>query len=124
MVEPELSVSFARFHALPSGVRVRLRLAHSRDSEAIRALLRAGREERPDLDVARLARANPRRRVVVCATALLDGAETVVGVGAIDVEADRPDLLCVRSSLLGGLPELLTGALRDRVAVIAERRAA
>jgi hypothetical protein len=117
-------LSLSRSYALPSGLRVRLRLAQSRDRDAIRELLRAAGRGHGDLDLARLVHFDPRRRVVLCAAALIDRTETIVGVGAIDVDSARPHLLCVEASLLGGLPELLSRALRSRVSAITDRTAA
>ena len=103
---------------------MRLGLAQIRDARAIGAFLAERRSGSQELEVARLVRADPRRRVAVCANALLDATETVVGVGAIEVGASEPDLLVVDSALTDGLEELLRRALRRRADAIAERIAA
>jgi hypothetical protein len=103
---------------------VRLRLAQSRDAKEIRALLeRTGRDPQ-DLQLARLTQLDPSRRVVVCATALIDSMETVAGLGAMDVGADEPDLLLVDEELTQGLDELLVEALQARAVALARPRAA
>jgi hypothetical protein len=51
---------------------------------------------------------------VICACAPVDGRETVVGIGAIDLRAGAdPDTLVV-DSRAGGLAELLGETLRRR----------
>jgi hypothetical protein len=109
---------------LSRGPRVTLRLARGRDLTGIRALLERRGGGLEDLDVARLVRCDPRRRIVLCATALLGSAEVVVGVGAIDVGAGLPDLLVVDDALTEGLDQLLTHALIGRATAIARARAA
>ncbi len=112
----------AHSHSLPRGPRVRLRLARNRDAGAIAVLLA---DHGPSqLDLARLVRADPRRRVTICATALLGAAETVVGVGSIEVGMAEPDLLAVDADLTGGLVPLLTDTLVRRAQAIAARNAA
>ncbi len=117
----------SRLYALPSGPRVRLRLVQRRDEPAIRALLGQAGREPEDLEVTRLLRFDPRRRVVMCATALVGSAEKVVGLGAIDLNGRpdaRPDVLLVDSHSPPALSELLDGALRGRARAIAHVRAA
>jgi hypothetical protein len=113
-----------RSHELPRGPRVRLRLAQTRDAPAIRALLQRPGSAPAALDIARLVRFDPRRRVVICATALIGSAETIVGVGAIDLDAHEPDVVLVDDALTEGLGELLRSALVSRAAEFANRRAA
>jgi hypothetical protein len=91
-------------YTLSSGVRVRLRVARPCDAEGIARLV--GPRE---LDVARLLRFDPRRRLVVCASALVGSVETILGVGAIDLDSQEPDLLVVEDH--EGLEELLSAAL-------------
>jgi hypothetical protein len=114
----------AHSHALPRGPRVRLRLAQTRDAGAIAHLLAEHGLDPSDLDVARLLRADPRRRVTICATALLGGSETVVGVGSSEVGLPEPDVLAVDAELTDGLEDLLTEAVQRRAEAIAERAAA
>ncbi len=103
---------------------MRLRLAQIRDASAVAHLLAEGGLNATDLDVARLLRADPRRRVTICATALLGGTETVVGVGSSEVGLPEPDVLAVDAELTDGLEEMLTDAVQRRAEVIAGRRAA
>jgi hypothetical protein len=107
-----------RFHTLPSGLRVRLRLTRSSDRNGIRALL-----ERASVGIEPigLIRFDPRRRLVVCATALLDGRETVVGVGSIELGAGEPDLV-IADRRADRVDELLAGALVVRAGVPARDR--
>jgi len=113
----------ARSHSLPRGPRVRLRLAQSRDVRAIQTLLRARGIVREPLEIARLVRSDPRRRIVICATALVDRNETLLGVAGMDVDAAEPDLVCVDETLTDGLTELLERALVSRASAIAARAA-
>jgi hypothetical protein len=112
------------YHPLPRGPRVRLRLAQSRDLAGIRELLERTGVLLEELELARMVRSDPRRRVIICATALLDSAERVIGVGALDVEAAAPELLIVDRELTDGLDELLSEALLERARAIAKARAA
>jgi hypothetical protein len=114
-------------YVLRRGPRVRLRMARLRDEQAIRELL-VGRGLDPgDLELGRLVRFDPRRRVAICATALIGSRETVVGFGAIDLDRGpltEPDMLVVDERLTDGLGELLHAALRGRARAIALARAA
>lgn len=109
---------------LADGIRVRLRLAHFSDRREIaRLLVRQGQDPlaQDGLDPARgesvadrLVQFDPRRRYVLCASALIDSTEQLVGVGAIDLdgeEAGEPDLLVVDSELGQSPDSLLTEAL-------------
>ena len=114
----------ARSYELPRGPRVCLRLARVRDLGAIEALV-AGAGIEPDaLELARLVRGDPRQRVVICATALVGSAETLVGVGGWDVGSSKPTLVIVDESATEGLVDLLAGALAGRVASLSRARAA
>jgi hypothetical protein len=109
---------------LTDTVRVRLRLAHFNDRRAIAGLLarhgqdllaREGGEPVESRWVAdRLVQFDPRRRYVLCACALIDSSERLVGVGAIDLEGEdtgEPDLIVVDSELGESPDPLLTEAL-------------
>ena len=92
------------------GIRVRLRLARSSDARAIAELL--ARHETPIDGAAavELVQYDPRMRYVICATALINGAVRLVGVGAIDLVGDdepEPDLLVVDPEIGGPLAELI-----------------
>lgn len=108
----------SRSYALPRGPRVRLRLARSRDLASVRALLERAGVDGPELQAARLVRADPRHRLVICATGLIGSTETVVGVGEIELGsgpvAARP-VAYVDDELTEGLHELLSNALLGRV---------
>ncbi|HEY2770692.1 MAG TPA: hypothetical protein VGI87_08995 [Solirubrobacteraceae bacterium] len=108
------------FHSLPGGPRVRLRLATVRDIEAIQRLL-AGAGS--GVEAGQLVRIDPRRRIVICALALIGTAERVVGVAAMDAGASEPDLVCIDEALGGGLTELLERALAARALALASRAA-
>jgi hypothetical protein len=117
----------SRSYELPRGPRVRLRMARTRDEASIRALLAQHGLAPSDLELGRLVRFDPRNRVVICATALIGSRETVVGLGAIDLDDDRlrdPDTLVVDERLTDGLGDLLVAALTGRANAIARTRAA
>lgn len=113
----------ARTYELSRGLRVRLRLVRLSDLPGLEELALACRLDVDGLGLARLVRRDPRERVVICATALVDGAERVVGVGAIDVAATEPDLLVVEEGT-DGLAELVAGALAGRAAWLGRASAA
>jgi hypothetical protein len=114
-------------YPLRDGFRVRLRMARSSDAVPIRGLLDRVDFAAGDLELARLVQFDPRRRCVICATALIDATETLVGVGAIELDTDgqaEPDMLVVSEEHAEAVAELLTSALIDRVAYAARARAA
>jgi hypothetical protein len=114
-------------YPLSNGLRVRLRVARSSDAVPIRGLLDRVDLAAGDLELARLVQFDPRRRWVICATALIDATETLVGVGAIELDTDgqaEPDMLVVSEEHSADVAELLTGTLMDRVAHAARARAA
>ena len=115
-------------YELPGGTRVRLRLLAASDFERVRSLLeRAGHGGEADLKAARLVRFDPRHRLVLCATALIERSEELVGVGAIDLDDApllAPDTLVVAAEFIPALRELLAGALVGRAQSLARRRAA
>jgi hypothetical protein len=117
----------ASSYLIPRGPRVRLRLPQQRDAPAIRELFRAQGRPAEELEVARLVRFDPRVRLVICATALIGSRESIVGIGAIDLEPGRqtqPDTLVVDDEQTEGLDGLLTRALLGRAAAVARTRAA
>jgi len=75
----------ARSYVLRRGPRVCLRLVRARDLDGVRRLFERQGLAPSQLELARLTRADPRRRLVICASALIGSAETVVGIGAIDL---------------------------------------
>ena len=119
----------ARSYTLPRGPRVCLRLARTRDAGGIADLLWShGHGQQPDeLELARLVRFDPRRQIVIVATALVDSRETVVGVGAIELDQGPrllPSFVLADEHLTEGLSELLTAALVGRAQLLARDRAA
>jgi hypothetical protein len=103
-----------RSHEFDDGFRVRLRMARSSDLMPIRDLVERTRGDR-EVELAALVQFDPRRRWVICATALIDSAETLVGVGSIDLDGDgrsEPDTLLVAGERADEVRELLTGELQ------------
>ena len=113
-------------YRLDEDLCVRLRMARSSDILPIRELA----ERRPStggLELSPLVQFDPRRRCVICAMALIDSAETLVGVGSIELDDDpdaQPDLLLVADEHAPELAALLAGALRARAAHATASRAA
>jgi len=108
-MQPPSHSPLARTHGLDSGLRVGLRLARPRDAPALAPLV-GGAERASDL-----LTFDPARRIVLCATAPLDGAEAVVGVGAIARHRGAdPDLVAVDERRARGLDALLGSVLRAR----------
>ena len=62
----------------------------------------------------RLLAFDPARRHVLCAFAPLDGAETLVGFGAIDLRRGRPTRSSSTSGSRGGLGDVLGRVLIER----------
>ncbi len=117
----------SRSHGLVSGRRVRLRNARPSDGSAIAELLEAGavsRSEPPELDIYRLIRFDPRRRLAICATALIGNTEKVVAVGSIAIGAEQPELVVAGPDDSGELQELVRAALLSRADEIGSRTAA
>ena len=120
-----------RFYPLEGGLRACLRLARPTDAGAIRDLMMEGGESTtPGLwtpELRRLVSFDPRRQCVLCATALVENGERLLGVGSIELTDDAPDepeLLILHPEAPEGLRRLLSGALVGRAAVVAQARAA
>lgn len=116
-------------YQLPDGARVRLRMVAPSDRPRILGLLEASGLSGHELAAGRLLRFDPRRQAVVCATMLIDGAEAMVGLGAIDLDRDgrkpsHPDPLVIHPAAPAGLQDLLAGALVGRARALARGRAA
>jgi N-acetylglutamate synthase-like GNAT family acetyltransferase len=110
-----------RSYPLDGGPRVRLRLAHHADAPAMAELLTERGHGASEVELAQLVRADPRRRVVLCATAPLNGTETLVGFGALDLEGEV-DTLVIDDRLAGeGLGTLLLEALAARARAVLAR---
>ena len=118
MVQPlDPGALLARTYQLPDGPRVRLRYARRSDAPGLRELLSRRGIEAADVSVERLVRFDPTRRAAICATGLIGGAETIVGVGAIDLDTDAlPETLVIDERFGGDLAELLAAALLARAA--------
>lgn len=113
---------FSRTHALPSGPRVGLRLARPSDAARVVGLLRQRGMADPDFAVRRLLRYDPARRSVIAAFAPVNGADTLVGIAAMDHrEEAEVDTLVVDERLTEGLGELLVRMLRERASSRARR---
>ncbi len=111
---------FNRTFALPAGPRVRIRLAARSDRSAVVRLLAERGVECSDFEVQRLLTFNPARRRVACALAPIDGRETLIGIGAIDLTPGAEvDTLVVDERLTEGLGEVLVDVLTTRAARVA-----
>jgi cytosine/adenosine deaminase-related metal-dependent hydrolase len=103
----------ARSYPLPDGGRVRLRLLRRSDAAAVRVLLATAWAVPDDLELLRLLRFDPRRRLAIAAVSLR--AETLLGAGAIDLAPGaEPDLIVVDPDHGAALEELIAGVLRAR----------
>jgi hypothetical protein len=117
----------ARSYSLPRGPRVCLRLARVRDLRNLSQLLDRQGVVMDEIGLARLVHFDPRERLVICATALIGSAETVVGVGAIELTGERlsePSLVVVDDAITDGLDELVSDALVGRARALVGTRAA
>jgi hypothetical protein len=104
-------------YPLHDGNRVRLRLARGSDARALVELVRRASDAPPDeLAIRRLVQFDPRSRFVLCATALIEGRETLVGVGSIVGGSKAPDPLFADERLAPGVGTLLEDALVERAA--------
>jgi hypothetical protein len=122
----ESPLTLDRTYVLAAGQRVRVRLARSSDARAIRELAARRHLEVDPLEVGRLVRFDPRRRLVISATALIDSRETIVGIAAADVDGSdpfEPDTL-IFDERIEGLGELLSSVLAARARAINGRRVA
>lgn len=121
-MRPRHSSPLARTHILPSGPAVRLRLARRADLDALRALVRSRGAEPLELALLRLLTYDPTRRLVLAASAPIDGHDTLVGLGAIDLtEGAEVDSLIIDERLTEGLGELLMSVLDERAAAHTQR---
>lgn len=110
-------------YELEDGSSVRLRLARGSDIQALRGLLERNSQ---DLSAPRLLHFDPRREYVLCATALVDGRETLLGIGATKLNggATEPDLLVIDDRAGDQLRRLLTDTLVATAGAITRSRAA
>jgi hypothetical protein len=121
-----VAITLGRSYRLENGLRVRLRLARSSDAPVIAELLEIAGVPAEELARAALVRHDPRTRLVVCATALIGSTETLIGIGAIDLDSGevRPELLVLDPRFPEAVGRLLTSALVGRAEALARRRAA
>jgi hypothetical protein len=112
---PETLITpFARTFALPSGQRVRVRLARPSDRDAVGELLAAQGVDAGDMDLGRLLNFDPRERLVLAALTPEGGADMLAGIGAIDLRPDAdPDLLVAQLEALGQLLGEMLSARAD-----------
>ena len=101
-------------HTLPSGIRVRLRPPRPADFGPLAALHTRLGLAVADLELRRLLRVDPRRRLAITATARTGGSETMVGFAAADHGAP-PDALLADERNAPGIERLLRRALREGV---------
>ena len=115
----------AHYHPLPRGPRVCLRLARRRDLAGIADLYARQGIPVHQLSLARLVSFELLSQLVLCATALVDCTEMVLGVGAIELDRpDEPTLVVVDHERTAGLAELLADALLAHAAALNQARAA
>jgi hypothetical protein len=114
----------ARHYLLPGGLRVCLRLPRISDREGVRRLCERHDLEVDELELARLVGFDSRGRLVICATGLIGSAETVLGVGVIDIAVDADLWLLVIDDRAEGLGPLLADALLGRAQALLRARAA
>jgi hypothetical protein len=102
-----------------------LRLVRRRDLGAIADLYAREELAAHELSLARLVTFDLSRTLVLCATALLDSRETIVGVGAIELDRPtEPTLIVVDRRKTEGLTELLSDALVAHAGAVVAGRAA
>jgi hypothetical protein len=110
-------------YSLPSGPRVRLRLPQAGDAADVRLLSGSSLS---DLELSRLLRHDPRKRLVICATALVASHEAVVGIGAMELDGRQaePSMVQCDPAAGEGLPALIRQALVGRAQMMGKLRAA
>jgi hypothetical protein len=116
----------AHYYLLPGGLRVCLRLARQRDEAGVARLFWLAGREPDELALARLLRFDA-GRVSICATALVDGVETVVGIGIIELTPaapTAPELVLVDEAAGPELEQLLGDALLGRAQALGRNRVA
>jgi hypothetical protein len=107
-------VPLGRSHVLPSGVRVLLRPPRPGDFGPLAALHTRLGLSVADLELRRLLRVDPGRRLAITATARTGGSETMVGFAAAD-HGGPPDALLADERNAPGIGRLLHRALREGV---------
>ena len=107
--------------ALADGTHVAMRRVRLRDLDALRSIAARAGIVCEEFELARLVRSDPGERLVLCATAVRESAETVLGVGVIELlgSATMPSLILVDPACGRPLAVLLAEALIDRARAIA-----
>ena len=106
-----------RFHRLPDGRRVRLRLARPRDREALHDLLGRLGLVADELDVRRALRCERGRALTICATTWDGTRERLIGAGTLSVPDGQVTLLAADAAVAA----LLDAGLRDHAGTWARR---
>jgi hypothetical protein len=101
---------------LTDGTPLAMRRVRLRDLDPLRSIAARAGVVCEEFELARLVRSDPGERVVLCATTVRDGSETVLGVGVIELSgsATMPSLILVEPAYGRPLAVLLAEALVDR----------
>jgi hypothetical protein len=92
-------------------------MVQPRDAAAVRAFLDGQGLSLDELELARLLRFDPRCRAVICASVLKGIQETIVGLGAIDLDTHSPDLVLIDRDCEAALRDLMVDALSTRARI-------
>lgn len=113
-------------HTLPRGPGVVLRPARLADLDDLLSLAAKAGIVCEELELARLVRSNPIRRLILCASGVVDDVETVLGIGVIELAASatQPSLLLVDTELTDGLGRVLADALVQQARELTDPRVA
>ncbi len=107
-----------RAHTLSCGLRVRVRLPLRGDLAGLLDLHDRSGRAITELEARRLLRHDPRSRAVVCVTAWVDGAETLVGFAAAR-PGERPRPLLADEARAPGVTGVLHTGLREHLSRVA-----
>lgn len=108
-----------RTHTLPAGLRVRLRFPHRGDVAGLVALHERIGRPLSEFEAGRRVHFAPAREIVLCATAWVQGVETLVGCAGAPL--DGGELWVVADEATApGVGDALGAALRLRLAVLAQ----
>lgn len=100
---------------LSDGTPLAMRRVRLRDLDALRCIAARAGVVCEEFELARLVRSDPGERLLLCATAVRDGNETVLGVGVIELSGvtTMPSLILVDPAYGRPLAVLLAEALLD-----------
>jgi hypothetical protein len=106
---------------LADGSPLAIRRVRLRDLDALRSIATRAGVVCEEFELARLVRSDPAERLVLCATTLRDGADTVLGVGVIELSgnATMPSLILVDPACGRALAGALAEALLDGARAVA-----